>query len=106
MPPLCQRVFDHVAVDVGQAEVAALEAVGEPLVIQPELVQHGRVQAVHVAFLIDRAKPELIRLADDVAGLDAAAGHPHRERGDVMVAPRRLPRLAHQIGRASCRESV
>ena len=64
--------------------------------IQPELVQHGRVQVVHVALLIDRAEPELIRLADDVAGLDAAAGHPHGERVDVMVAPRRLPRLAHR----------
>ena len=41
-------LVDHVAVDVGQAEVAAAGAKRQPLVIEAEEVQDRRVQIVHV----------------------------------------------------------
>src|SRR5437588_7122267 len=41
--------FPHyLAVHVGEAEVAALELVGEPLVLDAEQVEHGGVQVVHL----------------------------------------------------------
>ena len=41
--------FPHDAtVDVGQPEIAALEAVGEPFVVDPQAVQDGGIQIVDV----------------------------------------------------------
>src|SRR5205823_3686168 len=40
-----ERVY-HVAMHVGEAEVAALEAVGQPRVLDAEAVQDGRVEVV------------------------------------------------------------
>src|SRR5260221_11989188 len=48
-----QDVLHDVAVHVGQAEVAALEAVGEALVLDAQQVQHGRLEVVHVHGLLD-----------------------------------------------------
>ena len=43
-----EKIVHDVAVDVGQAEVAAHEAVGQLLVIEAELVQPSRLQVMHV----------------------------------------------------------
>ena len=45
---LRQNLADDLPVDVGQAEVAALEAVGEPLVVDAQAVQDRGVQIVDV----------------------------------------------------------
>ena len=82
--------------DVGEAEVAALESERQPLVVEPQQVQYRGVQIVHVAVAVDRTKAKLIRGADDVPGLDTAPGHPHGEGVDVMVAALRLPRFTHR----------
>ena len=43
-----QHVLHHLAVHVGQAEVAALEAVGQLLVVEAQQVQDRRLQVVDV----------------------------------------------------------
>ena len=55
------------AVDVGQAEVAALEAEGEPLVVEAEQVQDRGLQVVDVDLVLDGAEAELVGLAEDDA---------------------------------------
>src|SRR5262245_37646412 len=47
-----QQIANHVAVHVGQAEVAALEAIGQLLVVDAEAVQDRGVQVVDVHRLV------------------------------------------------------
>ena len=46
--PLCQDVGNHFSRDVGQAEVPAVEAVGEFGVFESQHSQQGRVQVIDV----------------------------------------------------------
>ena len=68
--------FTTLPVHVGQAEVAALEAVGQPLVVDAEQVQHRGVQVVDVDDVLDGVVAELVGRAVGDAALDAAAGQP------------------------------
>ena len=60
---LGQQLFDDVAVDVGQPVVAALEAVGQPFVVEAEEVQDGRLQVVDVDCVLGDVEAELVGLA-------------------------------------------
>ena len=71
---------------VGQAEVAALEAVGEPRVVDAQAVQDRGVEVVDVDGVSDDVVAVVVGLAVGDAGLDAAAGQPHREAAAVVVA--------------------
>ena len=55
--------------------------------IEPEQIKHRGVQVVDVHFLLDRRDAVLVGRAVAMAAFDAAAGHPHRKAGRVMVAP-------------------
>ena len=50
--------------------------IGEPDVVQAEQRKHGRVQIVHVDFVLDRPEAQLIGRPDGFASLNSAAGHP------------------------------
>ena len=78
--------LDDLAVHVGQAEVAALEAVGQPGVLDPQQVQDRGVEVVDLDRVLDDVVGEVVGLAVDEARLDAAAGQPDREAARVMVA--------------------
>ena len=43
-----QQLADHLAVDVGQAEISALESVSQLLVVDAQAVQHGGIEVVDV----------------------------------------------------------
>ncbi len=58
---------------VGEAEVAALVAEGEALVVEAELVQDGGVEVVHVHGVLGDVEAELVRFAVGEAGFVAAA---------------------------------
>lgn len=45
---LIKDVFDHVSVDIGEAEVAPLESVCEEFVVDAEKVHHRGMKVVHV----------------------------------------------------------
>ena len=82
--------------DVGEAEVAALELEGELLVVEAEQVQQGRVQVVDVGLVLDAVEAEFVGLAVGDAGADAAAGEPHGEGVDVVVAAGLVAVFAHR----------
>ena len=82
--------------DVGETEVTALHAVGQPLVVHPEQVEHRRVEVVDVHRAADRGEADLIGLPVRVPGLDPAACHPEREGLDMVVAAELLPHLAQR----------
>ena len=60
---LDQKFPDDLAADVGQAEVAALEAVGQPRVVEAEQVQDRGVQVVDVDLVLDGVEAEVVGLA-------------------------------------------
>lgn len=64
---------DHIAMNVGQAIVATLDAAGELCVLEPHLVQDGRVQVVNWDLPIDDLVPELVRRTVSRSLLHAAA---------------------------------
>ena len=60
---LRQQPLHHFAAHVGEAEVTALEAVGELLVVETELVQQRGVEIVDVDLVLHRVEPEVVGLA-------------------------------------------
>ena len=82
--------------DVGQAEVAALEAVGQLRVVEAEEVEDRGLEVVDVDAVLDGRKPNSSVAPRIRPGFDAAAGHPHREGVDVVVAADVLADLAHR----------
>ena len=82
-----QRV-DHAgfAGDVGEAHVDALVAVGEPAVVDAELLEHGGLQVIDVDGVADRLPADFVGFAVCVTASETTAGEEHREGGRVVVA--------------------
>ena len=53
--------------------------------VEAEQVEEGRLEVVHVHGILDDVEAHLVGGAEGHAGLDAAAGQPHRERLGVVV---------------------
>ena len=71
---------------IGEAEIPALEAEGEMLVVDPQEMQNRRLQIVYVYFVPSDVVTEVVGLAVDDAALDTTAGHPDREAAGVVIA--------------------
>ncbi len=61
---------------VGQAVVAAAMAEREPLVIQAEQVEDGRMEVVNVNFIFHHGRSDVVGAAVTGAALHARAGEP------------------------------
>ena len=72
--PLSQNFLHEFSVDVGEAEVSSLEAVGELFVVEAEEVEEGGVEVVDVDLAIDHSEAEFVALAVDVTLLEADRG--------------------------------
>lgn len=81
-----EQPLNHLAMHVGEAEVATLEAVGELGVVHAEEVEDGGVEVVNGHGIAGDVPGEVIGLAIGEAAFDAATGHPQREGARVMVA--------------------
>src|SRR5215211_495547 len=81
-----QQGLNHLAVHVGQAEVAALEAEGQLLVVDPKQVQQRRLEVVDVDGVLGDVVAEVVACVVGKAPLRPAAGHPDREAIGVVVA--------------------
>src|SRR4051794_24700708 len=81
-----EEVFDHLAVNVGEAEVTALKAVGELLVVEAQQMEDGGLQIVDVDFVAGDGKAELVGFAVNQAVLHAAASEKDGEAIGIMVA--------------------
>ncbi|MFM1944913.1 MAG: hypothetical protein RI897_3895 [Verrucomicrobiota bacterium] len=79
-------VDDAGGFDAGEFHIEALVSVGEALVIDTEEVEHGGVEVTDVDDIFDGVIAEFIGSAVGGAGLDTAAGEPHGEALDVVVA--------------------
>ncbi len=85
---LCENRLEEIPGDVGQAEVAAVEAVGQLRVVEAHQVQDRGVDVVDVDSVLDGLVAELVGGSVLDAALDAAAGHPGGEGVRVVVAAR------------------
>ena len=81
------EVVDDFAVDIGESEVAALEAVGEAGVLHAEEVEERGLQVVDMDGVGGDAGAEVVGGAVGVARAQAAAGHEDAEAVGVVVAP-------------------
>src|SRR5688500_3097434 len=96
---LSKELGDDLTVHIGETEVTTLETEREFLVIQSERVKYGRVQIMHVHRIFDRIESQFVGLPQNLSWLHSAAGHPHRERINVMIASGGVAIFTH--GRAS-----
>ncbi len=92
--------------DVREAEIAPGISVGEMFMIKPEQVEDGCVQVVHVNLLLDGLEAQLVGGPVDVAALDSAPGHPHREPVMVVVATVHLPLVRAGSRQLDCRRAA
>ena len=83
---LGEDFVDDVALDVGEAEVAAGVAVGEFFVIETEEMEDGGVEVVDVDAVLGGLESEVVGGAVDVAAFDAPACQPHGESVVIVVA--------------------
>ena len=84
---------------VRQPEIAPLESVGQLLVVDPQQLQHRRVQIVNVDGILDDVVAEVVGAADGDAGARATAGEPHREGARMVVAAEELRAVAGFVHR-------
>src|SRR5579884_4364314 len=91
-----QQLLHDLPMHVRQAEVAALEAVGQLRVIEAQQMQEGRVQVVDVDLVLDHVEAEVVGLAQRQARPEAAAGHPNGEGVGVVVPPVVAAALHHR----------
>ena len=78
-------VVRNLPVDVGQAEVAAGELVGQSFMIQPQKVEHRRVQIMDVHPVLDRVPAKLVRSTVSDATAYATSREPHRKTKGMMI---------------------
>ncbi len=71
---------------IGESQVAATEAIGKLLVVDAHEVQNGGPHVIDGAGVFDGVVAEVVGGSVDVAGLDAAAGHPDGETVGVVIA--------------------
>ena len=88
--------------DIGEAEIAALVAVGEARMLNPHEVQNRCVEVVHVDAIFNDVVTKIVGLTEGCSFIDARAGHENREAARVVVAPViSLGEGALRVGRAT-----
>ena len=83
---LRNHIRDHFAMHIGQARVAALEAVGQLFVIESHQMQNRRLQVMRRDFIFDNTETQFVGLAVVVTAFDTAASHPHRKAIREVIA--------------------
>src|SRR5437868_1158711 len=83
---LRQDVLHNLAVHVGQAEMAALELVGQLEMVDAQAAKNRGLKVMHMDGIGDHVVAVIVRLAIGETLLHAAAGHPHREASRMVVA--------------------
>ena len=73
-----------------------MKAEGAFGVFEAEQVQNRGVNVMHVTPVFDRAETQFVRLPKNTSGLHAAAGKPHGEGVDVVIAAGGLAVFAHR----------
>jgi hypothetical protein len=76
LPRLRQNLLHDAAMHIRQAELAALEAIGEAFVIDAEAMENRGLEVVDVHGILQGIETEIIGATESHTGLDAASGHP------------------------------
>lgn len=74
-----EELRDKVSMDIGEAEVAALKAVGEPEVVEPQEMEQRGMEIVDVDFVFGDIEAEIIGFTESDAWFYSATSHPHTE---------------------------
>ena len=86
-PSLSEDRLDHLAVDVGEPVVTPLEAEGQTLVVNAQLMERCGLKIVNVHRILDDVVAELVGAPVAHSSSNATARHPDRETPRVVVAP-------------------
>jgi hypothetical protein len=81
-----QHGFDDISMHVGQSEVAALETIRQPLVIDAQQVQQRGLEIVDMDAVLRDVDPQIVARAVLNPALHAAARHPDGKGIRMMVA--------------------
>ena len=73
-------------VDIGEAKVPALKAIGQSLVIEAEQVHDGRLKIMDVYFIFGYSETQFIRRSVVEAFFDAPTRHPNSKAIWIMIA--------------------
>ena len=85
-PDLGHEILYHLAMDIGEPEMPALEFEGELLVVDAELVQDGSLEVVDVDMGLGDVEADVVGGPVGLADLDAATRHPDGKAVWVMIA--------------------
>src|SRR5260370_39642895 len=88
---LSNNLRNHFSAHLRQPLLPPLMQIGQRVLVEPQLMQDGRVHVPEMIWVHCRAQSDIIRRADYLAAFDPAARHPHAESTVVMVAS--LPAL-------------
>ncbi len=83
--------------DVGQAKIASRMTIRKLFVIQPQQVQHGGVQVVHVNPVFNGAMAEIIGRTVRHTASHPATGQPDREPIRIVIGPAAILSLSVRI---------
>src|SRR5262245_25875509 len=83
---LSNNRMNHIAVDVGEAEVAAGVAIGQARVVESHQMQDRRVQVVDMDPVFGGAEAKVIGGAIGKAAANAAAREKHRKAPRIVIA--------------------
>jgi hypothetical protein len=83
---LCQDFRHDEAMDVGEAELAAVVGEGELFMVEPEQVEDGGVEVVHVDRSSGHGAAEFVGFTEGESWFHAGAGEPDGEGIGIVVA--------------------
>ena len=93
-PDLGHEILYHLAMDIGEPEMPALEFEGELLVVDAELVQDGSLEVVDVDMVLGDVEADVVGGPVGLANLDAATRHPDG-KGVRMMVPAPASAILH-----------
>jgi hypothetical protein len=97
--------MDHISMNVGEAKIPTAVAIGELLVVEAQLVEHGRVKVVDVHLVLYRLEPKVIGSSMNVSAFDTTSRHPSREPVMIVVSSVDLAGIGSLLGHLDHRSS-
>src|SRR5436190_848174 len=76
---LRQQIADNPPLNIREPEIAPIISISQLFMIETEDLQDGRVQVMHMNFILHRGPAKFIRCAVDGSTFDASASQPHAE---------------------------
>ena len=101
-----EKFLNNFATDVGQSQVAALRSKRELRMIDSHQMKEGSLDVVDVDLVLDGIKTKFVGRTHALTRVNAAAGKPHGEGIDVVVAPDGLAPCISSVSFVSLLKSI